>query len=723
MIFTYSSLSHFFTSKHYNVYLIIFEVGKHSTRKDDVSYYQMPEDWREFDYSTDNPYAQRETVTGNDWRIYPTDIYAGWLGFGYNNNRETLANLTARIRPTMRLKASWIRNRTDRVPYTSNWRYSMFWGIPQEIQDNCIWGTERWNADTDLLDVPQSARIISSTGLTDFHNEKNIVTKAHDRLALIWTHQPSPSVFYTLRGSYLDYNRTMRVKRWVNEAGWVPRFEHRYEDNGTWRNAKWDPDDEMTQVTLEPVPYIASDNAADSGRRYGYFLLGSAGFGYDGSDRYFSNQYDITRQVKLDVTAQAGPHHMLKAGFQYKYLTLDQYDVQLLYLTPPYITQYRRGPAEAAFYIQDRIEYPHLVLNFGLRYDASTSGRVPFWRDPYWPIHENGELVIDPSDPETAPRHHTGRRREISPRIGLSHPLSERSVLYINYGHFYQIPVYRNMYIQGTLEDSVPLIGNPALESERSSKYEFGLRSHLDEIHVVSLVLWGKDTSNLVGSQRIPAFFMGAPNPHDYTVFVNYDYATARGVDLSISRRLRGHWSGRVNYSYLHARTNRDDPWSGYRGRHELDTSPKRSRPAKWDQPHTLSASMNLNLPAGSGPMIAGIRPLERLIVSLTWRGATGRPYTPATKEQSLELNSGRLPWTHRWDMRIYRDLHLFGLDCGLLAQVKNLFDRRNVQSVFSRTGKPDDPGPGATSYSENYDRSHFFGPRRSIDIGIQVRF
>ncbi len=122
-----------------------------STRQAGIDYYQMPDNWDRFDPAIHDPYYQRETVTGNDWRIYPTDIYAGWLGYGYNNSREILANLTARIKPTMRLKVSWIGNRTDRVPYTNNWRYSMFWGIPQEIQDNCVWGTERWDADTELI--------------------------------------------------------------------------------------------------------------------------------------------------------------------------------------------------------------------------------------------------------------------------------------------------------------------------------------------------------------------------------------------------------------------------------------------------------------------------------------------------------------------------------------------------------------------------------------------
>lgn len=701
------------------VYDLYVDPTDPSTRRPEIDYYQMPEDWSEFDPELHNPYAQRETDTDYNWRIYPADIYEGWLGYGFNNEWDILANLTTRFTPNMRLKLSLIRNHRFGAPYTSSWRYSMLWGIPEEIQENCIFGTERWNADQ-MSNARQNSRIIPSTGLTDFPNEKNVLYKDHNRFAFVWTHQPSRSMYYSIRASYLDYNRTMRVKRFINEDGYTARFEHLYPSGSSPRDTTWHRDDPMTQVTLEPLPYSASD---DYDRRYGYFRIGGAGFGSDGSDRYFSSQFDITRTIKIDITNQVNPHHQIKTGLEYKALTIDQYDVQLLYLTPPYITQYRRGPVEFAFYLQDKIEYRHIVLNLGIRYDTSESGNVPFWLDPRNPMDEEGNLVIDPGDRETAPIKVGGSRREVSPRLGLSHPISESAVLYFNYGHFYQIPVYRNMYLQGTLEDSVPLIGNPLLESERSTKYEFGLRNHLDEIYALALVLWGKDTSNLVGSERIPAFFNGVSNPFDYTVFLNYDYSTARGMDISISRRFREYWSGRLNYSCLSTLSNRDDPWAGYRGGHELDTSPKRPRPVIWDQPHRFSANLDLRLPEGFGPFLAGSRILERISMSLLFRASAGRPYTPATRERALEPCSGRLPWTRQWDLRVYKDFKLLNLDVGLLAHVRNLTNRRNVTSVYTRTGTADDPGPGSTSYSENYDRSHYYGAPRTIDIGFRVRF
>ena len=74
----------------------------------------------------------------------------------------------------MRLKLSLIRNHRFGAPYTSSWRYSMFWGIPEEIQENCVFGTERWNVDQ-MSGARQNNRIIPSTGLTDFPNEKNVL--------------------------------------------------------------------------------------------------------------------------------------------------------------------------------------------------------------------------------------------------------------------------------------------------------------------------------------------------------------------------------------------------------------------------------------------------------------------------------------------------------------------------------------------------------------------
>ena len=34
-----------------------------------------------------------------------------------------------------------------------------------------------------------------------------------------------------------------------------------------------------------------------------------------------------------------------------------------------------------------------------------------------------------------------------------------------------------------------------------------------------------------------------------------------------------------------------------------------------------------------------------------------------------------------------------------------------------------DDPGPGATNYSESYDRWHYYERPRSIDLGVRIFF
>lgn len=699
-----------------------------TTRNPAIDYYDMPEDWADYDFATHNPYAQREEVTGYNWRIYPTDMYAGYLGFGFSNNWSGMGNLTYKLTPSMKITLSANVNGSDRTPYTDAWRYSMFWGLPKEYQDTAVWGVERWNADpkyaTDpnyVGDDPQSDQIITNTGLTDFHNEKNRLDMKNQRLAFIWTHQLGQSTFYSIRGSYYDYNRAMRVDRFINEDGWVPRFDHLY-PAGT-SDTTWHFGDAMTQVTLEPTPYVESDDDADGGRRYGYFPIGGAGFGSDGSDRYYSNDYQITRTIKADITSQVTTHHQVKTGVQYNVPTMDTYDVQLLYLTPPYITQYRRTPWEMGLYLQDKVEYDFIILNLGVRYDAANAGEIPFWIDPRNPIDQNGELVVDPSDPETAPVKTGELRSQFSPRVGVSHPVTERSVIYFNYGHFFQNPIYRNLYVQGTLEDSVPLIGNPNMENEKTVSYEFGYKHQFTEIYALEMTMWAKDTSNMVGSETIPAFYNGVSNPYDYTVFLNYDYSSSKGIDLSLIKRYSDYWSARVNYSYMTTQSNRDDPWSGYRSGDELETSPKRPRVLGWDQPHRLSSSFSVSIPQGVGPEIFGVRPFERVNASLIYSAAAGKPYTPTTKEKTLEPNSGRRPWTFSWSAKLYRDFESFGLRYSVFADVRNLFNRKNVVSVYSRTGKADDPGPGATSYSENYDRWHYYQRPRSIDVGIRIFF
>ena len=261
------------------------------------------------------------------------------------------------------------------------------------------------------------------------------------------------------------------------------------------------------------------------------------------------------------------------------------------------------------------------------------------------------------------------------------------------------------------------------MESEKTVQYEFGYKHQFTDILALELTLWSKDTSNLVSSEYIPAFYGGVSNPYAYTALLNYDYASSKGVDLSLIRRYANYFSSRVNYSFMTTQSNHDSPWEGYWAGETLETSPKRPRNLGWDQPHRFSAMVNVSVPEGAGPALGGIRPFQKMNASLIYQASAGRPYTPTTKDRALEPNSGRRPWTFRWDLKLYRDFEMFGLKYSIFADVRNLLNRKNVISVFSRTGKPDDPGPGAAAFSDEYDRSWYWDTPRVINLGLRLYF
>ncbi len=709
--------------------------------KDDIVYdldvTDDPATWDNPDilYDPADPYSQRTAFTPNR-RIHALDIYSGWLGFGFNNNWNGMLNLTYKLTPSMKMNLSGQINGRWTMPYRWNSRWSTFYGLPSYLQDNAVFGTPRYDMTTEF---PESASdVIPGTGQSAFFNEKEVLFENNRRIAFVWTHQINQSTFYSLRGSYYNYYRTNRSKRWVNDVadweyardGYAPTFDYRYIDiDPTSGRNVWQPEDPMHQVTLVPTPYNGGDPFL---RRYGWVSdRGSAGLGVDGSGLWFQTQNDLTRTFKADVTAQVNNHHQLKAGLLYNALTITNRTVEAPWLTNPFQNaNYRKSPWELGLYVQDKIEYDFLILNAGFRYDAARAGNQPFWVGPYDPINpETGELVIYPAldDPPSGgvpPLTIAKLRSQISPRIGVSHPVTDQAVIYFNYGHFYQIPQYDNQFFpDNLLGTGPPLIGNPNLTSEKTISYEFGLKQQFSEIFALEMTVWSKDTSNLVGTETIPPFYNGISNPYLYVVFVNYDYASSKGFDLNLIRRYANYFQGRINYSFMTSASNREEPWSGFWGRDELDTQPKRAAKLGWDQPHKVSMEGSLSLPAGFGPEVAGIHPFEQFSASIIYRAAAGRPYTPTTRERDLERNSGRRPWTVQWDLRVYRDFETLGLKYSLFADVRNLFDRLNVLQVYSRTGQPDDPGPGATSYTDNYDVWHYYGTPRTINIGLRVFF
>ncbi len=680
-----------------------------------------------FDRSVDpaDPASFRPPITYEESSVYsqwgpdgraiePLDIYSGWLGYGQRTGWDVLASLSWRQEELGTVHLSALRAHSERMPYTHPWRYTMFAGLPSEIEQNAVLGSPRY-------DAADPSEIIPGTGVIDWPNERNRRRLDSDRLTLRWSFLSRPDLRGTLRAEYASRETTMRVERWVNAAGWSPSYDNCYTLTDSLGHPLWTPDDPMTLVTLEPLPFDPDDEYR---RRHGYARLETGSSFNDGSDRWYGDEAQIRRTLRIDLSTEPGPGLRFTAGGEGRWLTFKEHEIDNPALTPPGIIEYRFNPWEAAGWITVHVTGDDLILEAGLRCDAYRGRDMPHWLSPRDPMDEEGNLVIDPFDPETAPEKQAATQRRISPHLGLAHPLSERTAVYADYGHYVSPPPWQMLFIQGKLADSSPLIGNPALTPETSAVFTFGLRHQLTPDLGLEAAFRARDVNALASAELVPAFFGGVSNPYSYTIFLNVDTARIREFSLRLQRRWRGAWSGRLEYTALESAYNRADPWTGFNDKQNLQTMPKRLSPAPWDRTHTVTGLLNLRFEKGRGPRLAGLRPLERTSAGVVLRAASGRPYTPVTSEGEEDgYLSARMPWSVRMDLRLDREITLFGLDLDLFADVRNLFDRRNALLVYTRTGRADDPGPEAGGTSDDWDRSHYLDVPLLINAGIRIRF
>ena len=96
-------------------------------------------------------------------------------------------------------------------------------------------------------------------------------------------------------------------------------------------------------------------------------------------------------------------------------------------------------PIRGAFYVQDKLEFEGMVANVGLRLDYSDPQGEWYEYDPYTnAFASENSLGLDTLLKKIS----VEKQVDISPRIGISFPISINSKLYFNYGHFRHCLLY-----------------------------------------------------------------------------------------------------------------------------------------------------------------------------------------------------------------------------------------------------------------------------------------
>ncbi len=413
---------------------------------------------------------------------------------------------------------------------------------------------------------------------------------------------------------------------------------------------------------------------------------GSAEFSFNGEDWVYFDSDFVRNEVAVDFASQVTTTHEIQAG-----ATFDLLKTYLERRNPDgfsYLEWYDLSPRKYGAYLGDKMEFEKmgLIVNLGLRFDY---------------IDPNRKYVADITNVE-GPVEKVDPRYYFTPRLGLSFPIAERAAFRFGYGHYYQYPDFYKIYQGLNASYSGYPRPNPRLDTgaiargdlleERTINYEAGVQTQVTDVISLDVVGFYRKTSNLIGTTLVEDVSGVQMN-----VFDNINYATVKGIEISLKKRFSNNFSSFVNYTFSKTLVS-----SSYLFQRPQDIS--RTFPADWDQPHLL----NLNL--------AFYFPGAKWGFSVYGSAQSGFPYTA----NSFQPNAERGPWISQLDLMLYKDFSLWGINEQFFVRIFNLPNRRNIWWVYADSGRPGVDANPATSddYTNN---PAMWGPGRRVQIGLSV--
>ncbi|RPH38050.1 TonB-dependent receptor, partial [bacterium] len=184
---------------------------------------------------------------------------------------------------------------------------------------------------------------------------------------------------------------------------------------------------------------------------------------------YYDDLVNQAITLRGDLTSQISTNHQLRAGVMTKFNDIKR-TVRAAYIGG-YFNAYRNyveedwnvKPKEYSAYAQDRMEYAGLIINLGLRLDGYDFAASDYanWFAPFADIKdENGGDVRVPVRGESKTVYINGKPTQIidptsdaselktffSPRLGVSHPISDRAAMYFSFSMQHQPQPYSRMY-------------------------------------------------------------------------------------------------------------------------------------------------------------------------------------------------------------------------------------------------------------------------------------
>ena len=441
-----------------------------------------------------------------------------------------------------------------------------------------------------------------------------------------------------------------------------------------------------------------------------------------GDVRYWRQTESVQYLVKANLESQITNHHQVRSGIEFKNHEVFRHRIGMAPRTN--IEFFKFTPIEFAAYLQDKVEYSFMILKVGLRLDYFDP-RADAYPDPS-DVLRVYTTTSGSAEYKTVDKVAVSPHIQLSPRIGLAHPISDKTSIYFAYGHFFQIPRFYDIYRNDALKDILAndaLVGNPALKPEKTVSLEVGLQQEISADWGLNLTAYSKDISNLISSYY---YFVG----RDYTIFTNADFGRVQGIDVTLDKRFSNYYSFRLTYSLMYAQGNESDPSEGFNSytAESAHLRPNKNFYLDFDQRHKINTFLNIRFPENFGPQLLGFYPFELFSLTSVFTVGSGLPYTPtsrAAEESNIvpEVNSARRPWTFNLDLRLSRMIPTDIFNATVYLDVENVFDAINTRLIWTRTGEALDQGPTSILPKDRQANPANLDPRRSIRAGFYLEF
>jgi outer membrane receptor protein involved in Fe transport len=388
---------------------------------------------------------------------------------------------------------------------------------------------------------------------------------------------------------------------------------------------------------------------------------------------------------------------------------------------------YTIDPVEAALYFQDKIEFGEIIVNAGMRFDV-------FYPNEKYPVNKKTEsyMLGTSSNLKDA-----STKYQLSPRLGVSFPISAGGVFHAAYGHFFQMPSFeymynRPLYSYTSLQLDGVRLGNADLKAEKTIAYEIGLQQEITRDIAVDVTAYYKDIRDLLGIEKVTTV-----DAIGYERYINRDYGNTKGITIGLRKTGMDFVTGAINYTYSYANGSSSDPnalevieTATQIGGDPVQFTDRKILPLNWDQRHTLNVIINFSK-------------INDWSIGIVSSLSSGLPYSPEFIErydlsEREYKNSAERPLRWSVDLKAKKEFKIGGFRYVVFLKIDNLFDHLNEESVFATTGtaqytaripatedleKERLAQQGLFTLKEVDNHPDWYSSPRKIQLGMEIHF